>query len=96
MLPHLFSLFIVAEVVKGVEINHTLRLLRVVVDVHRERSVAMQQRRVLAYEAEERLAVHVAQIVHDTRRHADGGVGAVGRVELLLIVGGLRAWGTGQ
>mmetsp|Transcript_72981 Transcript_72981/g.219144 ORF Transcript_72981/g.219144 Transcript_72981/m.219144 type:complete len:244 (-) Transcript_72981:606-1337(-) len=54
----------VVLVVVAVQVDHSLRLLRVVVDVRRHGTEAPKQLRVLAHEAKKRLRVEVAKVVH--------------------------------
>ena len=45
------ALLAVAEVVPCMQVYHTLRLLGVVVDMHRQRPIAVEQRRILSHES---------------------------------------------
>ena len=71
-----------AAVVELVHVFHSLGLLRVVVDVQAEGRERGEQLGVLPDEAEVRLAVEVAEVVHHAGGDADGGV-AAGREEWL-------------
>ena len=76
--------------VPGMQIDHPVGLLRMVVDVRRDGPVAVEELIVLTHEAEEGLRVEIAQIIHDARRDANSCMHAIRGVELPPSVRGHR------